>query len=196
MKKIKKEIQLKTWTNVPQPLPRKINFFEVKDEFGEFCNYALFPFVDNKKQEWSTSEHYYQAHKFIQDPEYMQIINKANTPHKSKVLGQLKVIHPVRYEWQKELNKLIENALLRGVFIRLDWDEVKENVMMTALEYKFSQYPILKELLLATDSCELCEASPWDSYWGSGKDGQGKNRLGHLLVELREKLMHENALLL
>lgn len=38
-------------------------------------------------------------------------------------------------------------------------------------------------------SSRLIEASPGDRYWGEGADRTGQNRLGHLLVALRERLM-------
>ena len=34
----------------------------------------------------------------------------------------------------------------------------------------------------------LVENAPGDAYWGVGKDGNGKNRLGVLLMEVREWL--------
>ena len=46
----------------------------------------------------------------------------------------------------------------------------------------------LKELLINTGDAFLIEASPVDSYWGEGKYGTGKNRLGILLMKLRDEL--------
>ncbi len=40
-----------------------IKFYSTKNEYGEFSNFAAFPFkLDG--QEWKTSEHYFQAQKF------------------------------------------------------------------------------------------------------------------------------------
>jgi predicted NAD-dependent protein-ADP-ribosyltransferase YbiA (DUF1768 family) len=36
------------------------------------------------------------------------------------------------------------------------------------------------------------ENSPIDYYWGCGKDGSGKNKLGQILMEVREILRNEN----
>jgi predicted NAD-dependent protein-ADP-ribosyltransferase YbiA (DUF1768 family) len=38
----------------------------------------------------------------------------------------------------------------------------------------------------------IVENSPFDDYWGCGKDGSGQNKLGQILMEVRELLRHEN----
>ncbi|MRR38310.1 DUF1768 domain-containing protein, partial [bacterium] len=50
------------------------------------------------------------------------------------------------------------------------------------------QHPGLKSLLLSTGNSALVEHTRNDRYWGDGGDGSGRNRLGHLLMELREQL--------
>ena len=56
---------------------------------------------------------------------------------------------------------------------------------------KFSQNPDLAELLLATGDAELIEDSPSDSYWGTGRDGNGANWAGRVLSEVRDRLRGE-----
>ena len=41
-----------------------INFYSVNDEYGEFSNFAAFP-IKLKGKHWPTSEHYFQAQKFL-----------------------------------------------------------------------------------------------------------------------------------
>jgi ribA/ribD-fused uncharacterized protein len=60
-----------------------------------------------------------------------------------------------------------------------------------ALCAKFTQHDSLLTLLLATGDAEIVENAPGDRYWGCGRDGTGKNRLGALLMELREALRRE-----
>lgn len=74
--------------------------------------------------------------------------------------------------------------------IRGDWETVKEDVMRRALEAKFTQHSSLSILLLSTGGRQLQEASPYDNYWGMGNNGKGKNRLGQLLMELRDSIRH------
>jgi len=58
--------------------------------------------------------------------------------------------------------------------------------MRTGLRYKFSQNLSLREKLFGTGNKSIVEHTVNDSYWGDGGDGSGKNRLGHILMELRE----------
>jgi hypothetical protein len=37
------------------------------------------------------------------------------------------------------------------------------------------------------------ENAPWDYYWGCGATGEGRNRLGEMLMELRAQFMQEAA---
>jgi len=72
--------------------------------------------------------------------------------------------------------------------LRRDWEQVKDGVMQDALRAKFSQHPGLKAKPLATADARLVEHTKNDSYWADGGDGTGRNRLGELLMELREEL--------
>jgi ribA/ribD-fused uncharacterized protein len=76
------------------------------------------------------------------------------------------------------------------------WDQMKVNVMRTALEQKLNQNQYIKQYLRVTGRRTLAEASPRDYFWGTGcslrdKDvtnenaWKGKNNLGKLLTELR-----------
>jgi ribA/ribD-fused uncharacterized protein len=82
----------------------------------------------------------------------------------------------------------------RQVTLRPDWEGVKETVMAEILYAKFTQNPNLKQWLLDTGDAELIEGNYWgDRYWGVCS-GTGKNRLGKLLMQLRDKLRMENLL--
>jgi ribA/ribD-fused uncharacterized protein len=72
--------------------------------------------------------------------------------------------------------------------IRPDWEEIKEAVMLSAITAKFKQNDPIRAVLLATGSRTLIENSPVDYYWGCGKTGTGRNRLGVLLMRVREEL--------
>ena len=72
--------------------------------------------------------------------------------------------------------------------MRPDWEEVKDEVMLQALRMKFSQNPEIAEELLATGDAILIEHTQNDAYWADGGDGSGKNKLGLLLMQVREEL--------
>lgn len=76
-----------------------------------------------------------------------------------------------------------ERSLLRD-----DWEDVKEAVMLEALRAQFQTHPALRRMLLETGERLLIEKAPSDSYWGCGRTGNGKNRLGVLLMQVLEEL--------
>lgn len=76
----------------------------------------------------------------------------------------------------------------RKHLFRKDWHSIKDDVMRIGLMAKFQQNKKLKSLLLETGDAELIENSPTDMYWGCGSSGQGENKLGKLLMEVRTKL--------
>jgi predicted NAD-dependent protein-ADP-ribosyltransferase YbiA (DUF1768 family) len=76
--------------------------------------------------------------------------------------------------------------------IREDWDDVKVDIMKEIVESKFNENPDLKEKLLATGGLYIEETNWWnDTFWGVC-NGVGKNRLGNILMELREKYRVKN----
>ena len=146
-----------------------IRFYSLKDSYGEFSNFSPHPFdLDGKT--WPTSEAYFQARKF-EDAAYQEQIRLAPTPMKAANLGRS-----------------------RSVPLRPDWEEVKDDAMRRALRAKFDAHPELQTLLLSTGDEPLIEATTDDYYWGCGTRGDGLNRLGELLMELRARLRAEQTL--
>lgn len=80
----------------------------------------------------------------------------------------------------------------RSLPLRADWEQVKDDVMQKAVLQKFRTHADIREILLATVDEVLVENSPIDYYWGCGKDGSGKNKLGQILMEVREILRDGN----
>ena len=140
-----------------------IYFYSQTDTFSEFSNFAPFG-IEMDGVWWKTVEHYYQAQKF-DDPNYRKRIAKASTPKMAKAMG-----------------------LTRDFPIRPDWDTVRDAVMLAAIRVKFSKHKVLTELLLSTRDEELAESAPHDYYWGVGGDGNGQNRLGLILQQVRVEL--------
>jgi ribA/ribD-fused uncharacterized protein len=130
---------------------------------GCFSNFSAHAFELDGKQ-WATSEHYFQAQKFVNTEFYGKVL-AAKSPRQAANIGRD-----------------------RKLPLRADWEEVKEDAMRRALYAKFTTHADLKEILLATGSEQLIEQTTGDYYWGCGSDGSGKNRLGVLLMELRDKL--------
>jgi ribA/ribD-fused uncharacterized protein len=143
-----------------------IKFYSTKDAYGEFSNFAAFPFELGGLQ-WPTSEHYFQAQKFL-DESYREKIRMTASPMIAARLGRS-----------------------RSVAIRADWESAKIDVMRQAVAVKFRSHSRLRELLLATGDEEIIEATDGDYFWGCGAEGHGKNWLGRILMEVRDKLRKE-----
>lgn len=78
----------------------------------------------------------------------------------------------------------------RRIRLREDvvWDTVKFTYMYEICRAKFTQNEYLKYLLLETGDAELEEGNTWgDRLWGT-VDGKGENRLGKILMKVREEL--------
>lgn len=84
------------------------------------------------------------------------------------------------------LNPSEAKRLGRRVKLRPDWEDVKEDVMREVCFAKFFQHDDLRIQLLATAPAELIEGNDWgDKEWGMC-DGEGKNKLGKILMSLRD----------
>ena len=149
---------------MPEPDARAvIHFYSTTGEYGCFSNFSRHS-IFLKKKRWPTSEHYFQAQKFAGEPDEEEI-RKATKPSEAASMGRS-----------------------RKRPLRRDWESVKEQVMLDAIRAKFTQHEDLKAILLGTGDATLVEHTERDSYWGDGGDGSGKNRLGHLLMRLRDEL--------
>lgn len=115
-----------------------INFYSTSDDYGDFSNFAAWPIkVDGKT--WPTSEHYFQAQKFL-DEKYREEIRRVSSPMVAARMGR---------DRSKPLRK--------------NWESVKEQVMRKALRAKFEQHPELRALLLATAPAKLVEHTENDA---------------------------------
>lgn len=75
----------------------------------------------------------------------------------------------------------------KKVTLRPAWDQVKEAIMKDLLNQKFRD-PALRQKLLDTGDQPLVEGNNWnDTYWGVCR-GKGQNRLGILLMEVRQSI--------
>ena len=140
-----------------------IYFYSAREEpYGCFSNFSKYG-VTIDGVYYKTTEHYFQAMKF-EDPERQEEIRAVESPMEAKKLGQR-----------------------RGC--REDWEGVKDEVMLRALQAKFAQHEDLREQLVATGDARLVEDAPRDYYWGIGRRGNGKNMLGELLMRVRGDLV-------
>ncbi len=118
-------------------------------------------------REYKTVEHYYQSEKALNPVDKARIM-LAESPAKARRLG-------------------------RQVKMRSDWDDVKDQIMYKGVKAKFTQNPEARAYLLATGDRYLVEDASFSPYWGSGHDGMGKNKMGKLLMQIRDELRQERT---
>ncbi len=133
------------------------------EPFKEFDNRYPVKFTLDGK-EWNSVEHYYQAMKFPELPDYQEQIRLAPTATAAAKLGKT-----------KDPSKPI----------RADWKEKRESILQTALVAKFDQNPALDKMLIDTYPRPLVFADANDAFWGYGRTKMGQNKLGTLLMNLR-----------
>lgn len=122
---------------------------------------------------YPTVEHAFQAQKTSNPTEQARIL-RARTPAGARELG-------------------------RKVKMTPDWPKRREGVMRNLIYEKFRQNPELGRRLTQTSDRELVEGNQWgDRFWGKSKSPQtgelvGENKLGKILMEVREQLLAEEG---
>lgn len=134
-------------------------------------NFSLSPVhQENPEIEYPTVEHYFQAMK-TKDMDTRRKIAAARLPGYAKQMG-------------------------RRVKLRSDWEDIKIDVMASAIRGKF-EWPHLRKKLLATGDEYLEEGNTWhDNFWGNChcekcQSVPGLNYLGNILMDERERIRTE-----
>jgi len=146
---------------------KSIGFYKAHDPYGFMSNFYEAPILIDGVI-YKTSEHYYQSKKFaVGSEDWLGIVNASTPQEVVKIARKSKV--------------LIDN-----------WDDIKYEIMRRAVYNKFYQHSHLAQLLKDTGSAELVEDTVntvrADAWWGNGADGNGRNWLGIILMEVRETL--------
>lgn len=122
--------------------------------------------VGYEGENYPSVEHAYQAAK-THDKTVRKLIREARSPGVAKRLG-------------------------KNVELRPDWEQKKEGIMLGLLVQKFA-HPELKARLRDTGDNVLIEGNTWgDKEWGAvlntKGEWEGNNKLGKLLMRVREQL--------
>ena len=115
--------------------------------------------INNKT--YNSVDHYYYSMLFTQRPDIQQKIIECRTFRDIYLLAK-KHYHDMDYCWYTR----------------------RIQIMSVALSAKFARSKFA-DVLLNTGTSKLVHVHTPDSYWGTGKTGQGFNRLGELLVKIR-----------
>ncbi|MCX7664822.1 MAG: NADAR family protein [Gemmataceae bacterium] len=149
-------------------------FFKVNEEWGGLSNMSNdFPLHVNGLR-ITSSEALYQAGRFPHRPDWQREILDA--PHAMQ--AKMKA---------KKEGRRKEHS-------RPDWEEVQVDVMRWCLRVKLAQhFTKFGGLLRWSAPRPIVEQSRKDRFWGAVLEGdgvlRGENRLGWLLMELREELL-------
>lgn len=151
----------------------EIRFYRASEKpYGAFSNLYRRA-IDFEGETFATSEHAYQAGK-ARKPEVRDWVLSAPSPALVAMAA-----HGLYY-WD----------------IAPGWSRTKFDRMRGVLRAKFTQHEDLKEMLLATGDARLVESATVDNevnrLWGE-VNGEGRNMLGQLLMELRASLREEAA---
>jgi ribA/ribD-fused uncharacterized protein len=141
-----------------------INFYNQHEPYYEFTNFYPAE-VQIGGQRWPTTEHYFQAMKFQGSP----------------LEHEVRRLHSPR--------DAFEFSRHHAAHVRRDWHSIKDQVMLQAVQAKFTQHPKLAKQLKKTGDALLVEHTKNDTYWGDGGDGSGANKLGLILMEVRKQLL-------
>ena len=142
----------------------KLLFYRSNGKYGFLSNLYKRCIVFEKIR-FPTSEHAYQYGKF-KDEKVADWAMIAPKPHLLAILA-----HNL-FVWD-----IVPN-----------WSKIKESRMEAVLRAKFNQHSDLATKLIETGNAILIEDSKSDAFWGIGKKGKGKNRLGKLLMKIRSEI--------
>lgn len=116
-------------------------------------------------EEYKTVDHAYHAAKF-DDPKIKLKIIGANSPLMAK-----KVANDFSH-LQKQLTQ-----------------KDKVQIMRNLNSIKAKQHKEVSDALIKSGDAEIIEDNPFDSFWGTGPDGNGRNEMGKIWMEIRKQML-------
>lgn len=144
------------------------DIYDKKGEWAGLSNFSDHPVVYIEGA-FKSSEHAFQAEKFRKTAPHMYFeIMATETPADAKKLGKTK-----------------------SAPIDPNWDEIRTSVMAEIVTAKADQNKGFRDLLLKTNQNKITEKSPSDAFWGTGKDGKGKDHMGKILMQVRDELLKD-----
>ena len=152
----------------PAATSNKIKFYSTRGDYGCFSNFSNHR-VSYKGHTYKTSEHAFQSMKF-EGTKHEKEVRESSGPSEAARMGRD-----------------------RKLPLRKDWESVKISIMYDIVYAKFTQNEDLKKTLLDTGDSVLIESTSNDSFWADGGDGSGKNMLGIILMQVREKIKSINS---
>ncbi|MEZ4887287.1 MAG: NADAR family protein [Chitinophagales bacterium] len=147
-------------------------FKKNKEKFGGLSNMSVFYPLEVNNLKVKSSEALYQACKFPFDKDLQSRIISEKSPFIAKMIS-------------------------KGNSSRIDWMQIRVNVMRWVIQLKLAQnYYSFGKLLEQTKGKNIVENSDRDLFWGAKRindlEFQGMNVLGRLLMELRHNYFEKS----
>jgi ribA/ribD-fused uncharacterized protein len=150
---------------------KQINFFE--NEYYMLSNWSAHNVFFNGVL-YKTADHAYHCCKFAKDTVELLLIHsqieQATSPMNAK-----------------DIAKSFEYLRIKN------WEEIKVVSMYQINKAKVLQHKDVFEAIKKSGELELIEDSPYDSFWGTGKDGKGENMLGKIWMQIRQELISKSV---
>lgn len=138
---------------------------------------------------WSKSDTYKELSNFYPCKIKLEMYGKEYTFQSAESAYQAHKVTEGNVYLFSKITPLEAKSLIKTFPLLDQWGELmKEAAMWHVLEAKFTQHENLRQLLVDTYPTKLIHWAPWDNYWGWSKDNNGWNRLGELMMELRDEL--------
>lgn len=162
--------QKKASTDSWKGLGNAIYFYESQNLYYAFTNFAPYSVTDAQGYTWPTSENFFQAQKFVDNPQLYNQMKQLQTPRDA-------------------FNFVRNQSYDKNV-----WNKKSVAVMLDAVRRKFEEHLRLKHMLLNTGNKILVEdAGKNDAFWGAGAQGEGTNLLGQVLMRIRDEIAGKAA---
>lgn len=147
-----------------------ISFLDNDSYYPEFSLFYEASIIISGKT-YRTAGHYYYCQKFFPENNNIQELIKS-------CQSQAEI-----YIVSKKYSK----------YIRCDWEShYMDFTMREAMKAKFMQHEHLRKILLNTGTKYLVLRNVTSGYWGDSGDGNGYNRYGHILMDIRNSILLEN----
>ena len=164
-----------------------ICFWKATDEYGAFSNWYLsdfiYPIYTGEEFTFHSGEQLFMYEKAI-------------------MFNDIKIADKIL---NTELKKVDDNAIVKQLgrevsnFDENLWNKNSKDSIISGIFEKFIQNETLCKLLISTGEKHIVEASPLDCIWGCGlaesddrildtDNWKGENRLGNMLMEIREAI--------
>lgn len=135
------------------------------DGWYVFDNFAPFQ-VEWRGRQYPTSEHAYQAAHFIDTaPDLAETIRTCPSP---RLASDFANEHVSQEDPDWKLKKLL--------------------FMEEIVRCKLEQHDYIRDTLVASGDKYIVEMNDNDSFWGWGRDHEGKNHLGNIWMKLRDEI--------